>query len=231
MKRFLTSSVLAGALWLFPSVGNASTIGFTIGANSSDESGTTTYNSSASVGSQAAGASVVFGVNSATHWATLLIDGTTSISGVFTETYTYIKGSSANNGTATLTLVDTTANGGPFTSGTTLLTITETGVTNPFAASNNSPSAVDLYSGTTTLNFNSATFASEIGVPQTPSSALVASANFSVTDGTTAGVVSSESANMTFTPEPASFGMFGLALMSGIVVTARRKLQLRRSQN
>jgi len=211
MKRFLTSSVLAGALWLFPAVGNASTISQFSFSNSGSWAGSTT------------------GTGTATVNFTDLLIGSTDLKGTgvtFIETYSW----SGNVGTLTFKTGATgvTVGGLSLLANETFLTIHETGpdlVIPPGSA----PANFSLYSGVQSLNLTS-DFATDLGFSTTTPSTVYLEGSVGISDLTTLGTVSSATALFTITPEPASFTMLGMALLAGVGVSARKKLKLNRSK-
>jgi len=209
MNRFTTITLLAGALWLFPATGSANGInqfflstptGTTSGGNATIDWTSLTY------GAANAGAG-------------------TLISGTFVEIYTYTAG------TATLTFSQTNSADALYEAGSYFLKITETGlVSDPVPTTGTFTLPASLYGGSVSMSLAS-DFASDLSVGTSLTGANVASQTLTLVDQFTAGTVSSAVANVSFspTPEPATFSMFGLALLSGIVVS-RRKLRFSHCQ-
>jgi len=189
-------------LWLFPAVANANGINqFTLGGTAT--TGCSPCN--------------VYNTGTATIDFTTLTYGTSgSLTGVFQESYSY------NGGNPTITFSEIGGTLGTF------LTIHETGVlTDPIPASGTSFASVSLYSGVSSIVLSS-TFAADLSLPSTTFGPAYVASEIVSTSGSSTSGITSPTTNMTFTPtpEPASFGMLGVALIAGIA--ARRKLQLNR---
>jgi len=210
MKRIMTNGVLAvaGMVLLLPAAGNASTI-FNLSNN----------NGFGSPSSLATGTATV-------DFTTLTYGGTTDggSSGANNFQFIYQWASGTNATTITLKALATI---GAFTAGETLLTVKETQVSDLLP--NNNASSVNLYAGATTLTFDS-NFKSQLGLSTTtPPASVYTPSNFSVTG--TSGTVTSASAMLVATPEPASLAMFGFALLAGIGFKFARKLNFKSSRS
>jgi hypothetical protein len=152
-----------------------------------------------------------------------------SSSGVLTIDYTdlmfSINGGSATNDAGTFVE--------KYTNSTGVLTLMQTGGTNNISLTideaknlvTNSGFAISLYSAPTSLTFNSA-FLSLLGLATNPGLANVPASlqTLGVTVQSNNTVQSATlSMEVVSTPEPSTFALLGIALLSGIVYKARRR--------
>ena len=133
-------------------------------------------------------------------WNTLSV-GSTQYAGTYVETYT-------NTGTLTLT-----------EGGSTIMSIGEAAS----LAGTFSNTTFQLYSAPTSLLIEGALL-TELGLSSSPPLVDLTAGSYSVTaSGSGSNTATSESSQFTITPEPSTFALFGLALLSAAGYKARKR--------